>query len=377
MSFYTLAGTRVQQLWRAPVNPFSRQSAAQPRGREARRHGRSAGRGAASPSRFAPRPGDFPAGASPPIPQRARPDGTRRSRPRGSGLRASLPPRRPPPPLAQGGKRSRRNLLRETGDAEVGAVDLQKQGRAAGDGLFVVLEPRPVRPAHLDEDRPAFGHDVGDPERAADLHEFTAADQDLPPPGQPRPSGSGARPRLVWMTTPVALITRRSDGASPVAISVGSRDSRRAVHSSRLRKGPPIPEASRRKTEIVLRMASTTTVRGTRARSCRISGVSSREATDGRLRNRSGSGIEVPPDHPFANSRRRTFFPYWAFLITRDSAMSAFRFRNAAMISQCWRMDPSILPRMARINRNRWNCITMFWTMAWSFSFPHALRKMS
>src|SRR5512134_738203 len=119
-------------------------------------------------------------------------------------------------------------------------------------------------------------------------------------------SGSGARPRLVWMTIPVALITRRGDGASRSAISAGSRDRTISVHSPRLRSAD---SASRRNPEIVLRMASTTTARGICVRIRRISSVSSREATDGRLRNRSDSGIVGSAGSPLREFPEQDLLP--------------------------------------------------------------------
>ena len=160
----------------------------------------------------------------------------------------------------------------EADHAIVGRVDLEEQPRLGADGLSVVLEVRAVGRADLAQHGARAPHDVRDAELAADLDQLSARD-DRPPsrgrgsrgraarrrrscspratprrrsvggaghprgrsasraPCGPRPSRdwstpaattssrsrasgeSSARPRFVWRTTPVALITRAREKA--------------------------------------------------------------------------------------------------------------------------------------------------------------------
>ena len=168
---------------------------------------------------------------------------------------------------------------------------------AVGDRGFVVGEARAVRRAGFDEPRARLPHDVRDAEAAADLDELAARDHDFPPrcqrrqreeyggrivvhrhrrlgAGQPTeqrlengraasrasrsrrrirgccsrerrrpsrrsPSASGARPRFVWRTTPVALISGRS-GAARTAVQ-----RLRTSSTIRASEGAPAPAAMR------------------------------------------------------------------------------------------------------------------------------------
>ena len=153
---------------------------------------------------------------------------------------------------------------------------LSKQSGVRTDRALVVARVGLVRRADLDELRARQREDLGQPERAADLDQLAARDDDLlvrsraprgRAPSRPRcccttiassapvrsraagagdrgasrarpcrdrtrgsssraatssiaaraASASGARPRFVWRTTPVALITRRSGGRDSAA----------------------------------------------------------------------------------------------------------------------------------------------------------------
>ena len=159
----------------------------------------------------------------------------------------------------------------------------------------VVGRARAVGRAHLAQPRARLGHHVGHPEPSADLHELCARDHHLAAarqrcqgqhrrgravvdddgglcarePAEQRfgvrvaraasarrevvlevrvsaaspamrasaASPSGARPRLVWMITPVALMTRRSDGRMRDATSA-RRAPRSRPRSRRARRAP-------------------------------------------------------------------------------------------------------------------------------------------
>ena len=189
-------------------------------------------------------------------------------------------------PASAGGVRR----LHEPGLAEVRRVDAQDEpGPAVGEGRLEVGDARPVRRPDLDQPRAGAPHDLRDPDAAADLDELAAAtprrrpgrparprarrpprccsttsassapvratrcvlglaEPRAAPAGRavqleeassprPRPRGAsiaarghGARPRLVWTMTPVALMTpararRRARGPR------GGRPARR--------RGPP------------------------------------------------------------------------------------------------------------------------------------------
>ena len=183
--------------------------------------------------------------------------------------------------------RSRRALpssrtLGEPDDAEVRLVHAQEDGGLRPDRPLVVGGACAVRRPDLDESRARAREHVGDPEAVADLDQLAARDDDLAPlrerrereqhgrcvvvddergvgPGQaaeqvrrddpaatraPRARGrtrgsssppptsatrasaasaSGARPRFVWTSTPVAFRTRRSDGRRACASSAATR----------------------------------------------------------------------------------------------------------------------------------------------------------
>ena len=63
-------------------------------------------------------------------------------------------------------------------------MDLQDQGGVGGAGCAVVAEAGAVRRPDLDEAGTGLGHDLGDPEAAADLHELAPGHEHLLPPGQ-------------------------------------------------------------------------------------------------------------------------------------------------------------------------------------------------
>ena len=68
---------------------------------------------------------------------------------------------------------------REPDHAVVAGMDLEDRARPFRDRGAVVGRARAVRRADLDELRPRRGHDVRDPELAADLDQLAARDQDL------------------------------------------------------------------------------------------------------------------------------------------------------------------------------------------------------
>ena len=157
-----------------------------------------------------------------------------------------------------------------------------QRGRVGPDRALVVGDPGPVRRPDLDQARTRGRQDLGDPERAADLDQLPARDDHLAPAGErrhgqqhrgrvvvdrrappprrsapaavprrapggcrarrprrrtrgsssrcrsrrarrARSSGSGARPRFVWITTPVALITGNSRGRSRAFTTAAAR----------------------------------------------------------------------------------------------------------------------------------------------------------
>ena len=53
-------------------------------------------------------------------------------------------------------------------------MDLEQQPAVGRQRVFIVLPVRAVRGPHLDEGRTRAGHDVRDPERAADLDQLPA-----------------------------------------------------------------------------------------------------------------------------------------------------------------------------------------------------------
>ena len=184
--------------------------------------------------------------------------------------RAEIVDERQPGARRDRGQLGERGLLGEADDAEVGLVDAQDHGRLGPERTLVVGDTGAVRGADLDEPRARAGEHVGDPEAAADLDQLAARDEHLAAlasaarasstaaalllttsaasapvircssagemvlaraarPGvevelevgvaaadlddaSSAACASGARPRFVWITTPVALITRRSDG---------------------------------------------------------------------------------------------------------------------------------------------------------------------
>ena len=84
------------------------------------------------------------------------------------------------PRLRASAARSRAGVLaREAHDAVVRGMDLEDRAGALGEGGAVVGDPRAVRRADLDELRAGRGHDVRDPELAADLDQLAARDEDL------------------------------------------------------------------------------------------------------------------------------------------------------------------------------------------------------
>ena len=162
--------------------------------------------------------------------------------------------------------------LREAHHPEIRLVHAKQDGGALADRTLVVLDPRAVRRADLDEAGSRAREHLGNPEAVADLDELAARDETSRPSAsaatarrtaaalllttsaasapvrsrsrgatwswrEPRvPSSrsysrfeyppatswmrsraraaSGARPRFVWTMTPVALRTRRSLGAA-------------------------------------------------------------------------------------------------------------------------------------------------------------------
>ena len=75
-------------------------------------------------------------------------------------------------------------LLGESRDLEIRTMHAQQQPRAFGDGLFVVGDAGAVGRAHLAQDCARLRHHVGNAERAADLHQFAARDDDFSAVGQ-------------------------------------------------------------------------------------------------------------------------------------------------------------------------------------------------
>ena len=62
---------------------------------------------------------------------------------------------------------------------EIAPMHLEQQRGLGTDRAAVVLRVRPVRGAHLDESHAGGLHDLGHPERAADLHQLAPRDQHL------------------------------------------------------------------------------------------------------------------------------------------------------------------------------------------------------
>ena len=183
-----------------------------------------------------------------------------------------------------------------------------QQARAFVDGVAIVVDACAVGGAHFAQDGAGARHDVRDAEAVADFDQLAARDHHLaargqfvqrepdrrgvvvdgdggraqqsleaaarrarrasrggPPRGRTRgssspagrPTGpSGARPRLVCSTTPVALITRRSEGRASRASDAATRASMGAPLAS------PPRRISARASSSARRISSTTTVRG-------------------------------------------------------------------------------------------------------------------
>ncbi len=74
--------------------------------------------------------------------------------------------------------------------------------------------------------------------------------------------GSTERPRLVWATTPVALITRRSDGETAVSTSFSTQGASWAGVRAAASLWRPPSMISRRRRSMTVRTAATTTSRG-------------------------------------------------------------------------------------------------------------------
>src|SRR5213594_3454452 len=87
---------------------------------------------------------------------------------------AQIEQARDPGAARHGGDVARGHFAREARHPEVGAVHLEEQARRGADGALIVLGVRAVRGSHLDELRARAGHDVGDAERPADLHQLAA-----------------------------------------------------------------------------------------------------------------------------------------------------------------------------------------------------------
>ena len=79
-----------------------------------------------------------------------------------------------------------RRLLGEADDAEVRLVHAQEHGRLGADRPLVVGGARPVRRAHLAQQRAGAREHVRDPEAVADLDQLAARDEHLAPLGQRR-----------------------------------------------------------------------------------------------------------------------------------------------------------------------------------------------
>ncbi len=165
-----------------------------------------------------------------------------------------------------------RRLLGESLNPEIRPVHPEQQCRVRANRIAVVVDARAVRRADLAQSGARLRHHVGNAKAAADFHQFPAGDDHLsaigegrqqqerrrrvvvdhhrgldteqpleqrlgvqiPPAAPPglevelevriRPghraqsldgdAASGARPRFVWITTPVALIARLSDGCA-------------------------------------------------------------------------------------------------------------------------------------------------------------------
>ena len=63
-------------------------------------------------------------------------------------------------------------------------MDLEQQGRIWGNGVFIISRMGTVGGADFPEDTAALGHDIGNPEGTADLHQFTPGNHHLFAPGQ-------------------------------------------------------------------------------------------------------------------------------------------------------------------------------------------------
>lgn len=65
-------------------------------------------------------------------------------------------------------------------------MDPHERGGAHADGRGIVPQIGAVRGAHLDQQRAALGHHLGDAEASADLHKLASRDDHLAPLGQHR-----------------------------------------------------------------------------------------------------------------------------------------------------------------------------------------------
>ena len=100
--------------------------------------------------------------------------------------------------------------------------------------------------------------------------------------------GSSARPRLVCTTTPVALMTRRSDGVTAASSSPAIQGTRAAgvMSSAPAAAASPPARISARSRSSTARTASTTSARGYRASSSSAAGSRSTSSTAARERSR-------------------------------------------------------------------------------------------
>ena len=231
-------------------------------------------------------------------------------------------------------------LRRESDRPEVALMHLEQHARVGADRRAIVLEPRLVRGADFDQAGAALSDHIGHTKAAADLDQFAPRDDHLaaacsarstqaewpplrcspqapPPPPSIREAvvrapayairaepvarsnsrlqypaatsvtaaiasaASGARPRLVCRTMPVALIVRRRPRRRRAASF--SPERARTVCASGATVSEPAPICSRNSSR-VSRSALITAVRPNSAHSESAAGISSSRCTCGRSR---------------------------------------------------------------------------------------------
>src|SRR5437667_2133658 len=132
---------------------------------------------------------------------------------------AQIEQARDPGAARHGGDVARGHFAREARHPEVGAVHLEEQARRGADGALIVLGVRAVRGSHLDELRARAGHDVGDAERPADLHQLAARHDRVAVAGQAREREQQRAGRVVHDER---VLRARELGEQPAAEVVAS-----------------------------------------------------------------------------------------------------------------------------------------------------------